>query len=122
MALARARAVEAENKIHRAHHRISQNFPCFRRGHQWSDFIRAFEKGLGAADDGGGGSSGDWSAEVVSKPEEVDEESRTRSFYFRQVMKACFHSVATLATRIQGSAKRLRLGCVNAAGKLRQEW
>ena len=24
--------------------------------------------------------------------------------------------------RIQGSAKRLRPGCVNAAGKLRQEW
>ena len=42
----------------------------------------AFEKGLEAAD-GGGGSAGDWSAEVVSKPEEVDEESRTRSFYFR---------------------------------------
>ena len=43
-----------------------------------------FEKGLGMVD---GGGSGDWSSEVVSKPEEVDEESRTRSFYFRQVLK-----------------------------------
>ena len=25
-----------------------------------------------------------WSSEPVSRPEEVDEESRTRSFYFRQ--------------------------------------
>ena len=39
----------------------------------------AFEKGLNVAD----GGSEDWSSEVVSKPEEVDEESRTRSFYFR---------------------------------------
>ena len=47
MALARARAVEAESKIHRAHHRISQNFPCFRRGHQWSDLIRVDGEGVG---------------------------------------------------------------------------
>ena len=39
----------------------------------------AFEKGSNVGD----GGSGDWSSEVVSKPEEVDEELRTRSFYFR---------------------------------------
>ena len=58
----------------------------------------AMEKGLGAAD-GGGGSSGDWSSEVVSKPEEVDEESRTRSFYFRQVMKVSYANILSVPER-----------------------
>ena len=63
-----------------------------------------------------------WVRQYLTKlPFDVKSPTMFSMYYANSVRFAASPGKSTFHT-IQGSAKRLRPGCVNAAGKLRQEW